>query len=216
MMNPENNEETPLIHNSNIKGIFSLNNDISILDDADTSNNWTHENKLTLANWKNSLSKASFVYQYAKDIKKQKLNKLSLVSLILTVIATAISGGVSLAISSSEQQYKIVALVCSIIVFGINSAASIINSIINKIYRLDTDVEAYTKYIENIDILFAEISSTFNLSPRLREDALIFIPKENKKYDELIRKGPDIDNSLYLEAIKKYDKFIKIQQLNII
>ena len=200
-----------------VRGIFSLNSthDLEPVSDNNNNNNnnnhnnWTEENKNTLHNWQTSLSKASFIYQYAKDVKKQKLTRLSLASFILTALATVISGIVSLAITSDTQPYKTIALAFSVVVFCINSSATILNGVISKIYKLDTDVEAYTKYIENIDELYADLSAASDLSIQLRENALTFINREGKKYHDLTRKGPDVPTALYIEADKKYDEFLK-------
>lgn len=208
------NDQTTLSRMSKaVRGIFTLNNsnqNININSEQSTNNNWTKEMNDTVMVWKSSLSNTSFIYQYAKDVKKKKLTTFSLVSFILTMIATVISGGTSLAISSDSQPYKTIALVFSILVFCINSSASILNGIITKIYKLDIDVESYTKYIENIDELYATISVIHDMPTNLREDAISFIQRESKKYNDLMRKGPDIDNSLYLEANKKYQEFLKI------
>ena len=212
------NQDTTLTKMSKaVRGIFTLNNinhnnhnNNSIQQDLQIHNNWTNEMANTVNSWKSSLSNLSFIYQYAKDSKKKNLTSLSLASFILTMLATIISGITSLALSTDNQPYKTIALTLSIIVFCINSSASILNGIITKIYKLDTDIDNYTKYIENIDELYANLCTISDLPTNLREDAISFIQRESKKYNDLIRKGPDIDNSLYLEANKKYDAFIKI------
>ncbi|MCJ7636345.1 MAG: hypothetical protein MUO21_02540, partial [Nitrososphaeraceae archaeon] len=109
-----------------------------------------------------------------------------------------------------------IALVFSVLVFFINSSATIINGIVSKIYKLDVDVENYTKYIENIDELYSDLSKTSDLSPKLREDAVSFIQRESKKYHTLTRRGPEIDNSLYLEACRKYDDFLREYRDNLV
>lgn len=214
------NEDTTLSRMSKaVRGIFTLNsvNSTNLINSTnsvnqvtqDIHNNWTNEMNSTLESWKLSLSHASFIYQYVKEIKKKKLTKLSLISFVLTVIAATISGATSLAISSDTQPYKTIALILSVITFCITSASTIINGIITKIYKLDTDVEQYTKYIENIDELYSVLTTMSEIPTKLREDAIIFIQRESKRYNELIRKGPDIDNKLYLEADKKYNDFLK-------
>jgi hypothetical protein len=188
------------------RGIFALHSANESQSES-VENNWTKDNKDTLTNWANSLSQASFVYQYAKDKKKNKLTKISLGSFIITGIATLFAGVSSLALTSEDDPYPTIALAFSVTVFCLNSSATVINGIITKIYKLDHTVESYTKYIERIDILYAKLSIQNDLSPDLRKEANQYILKQSNKYSELIQKCPDIEPKLYEEASKEYQKF---------
>lgn len=203
----QNNKFSKMTDSEAVRGIFSLNHSESSHQD-NNDNHWTKENQDTLTNWINSLSQASFIYQYAKEKEKKKLTNFSLVSFLLTGTGALLAGISSIALSSDEEPYKTIALAFSITVFCLNSGSTVINGIINKIYKLDNTVESYTKYIERIDILYAKLSEQNNISPSLRKDGNAFILKQSEKYTELIQKCPDVEPKLYEEAYKNYQEFL--------
>lgn len=204
---PEMKGEFSKMTNSKaVRGIFSLNSNVSN-NFQDTSNNWTFDNKTTLSNWIIELSKASFIYQYVKEIKKAKVNRLSAVAFILTVAAGLASGLASILLPINGDLFKTLALAFSIAALVTNAGSAILSGIISKIYKLDDLVDEYTKYIERIDNLYADFEAVNNKAPFLREDATTFINRESIRYTVLTQKAPSVDEALYLEVLDKFQQF---------
>ncbi|QKF94290.1 hypothetical protein QKU48_gp0832 [Fadolivirus algeromassiliense] len=179
----------------------------------DTSNNWTDTNANTLRNWKQSLSKASFIYQYVLESAKNKLNKILLIALILSTLSSVISGISSLALTVDSPNYKLAALIINISLFVISVLITFLNGAV-KIYKWDEIVASYTAYIEKMDQLYSVIASELVLPPSLRDNALEFIKNQSEIYLNLIRQSPDIDSSLYRYANKEYVKFLQDDSIN--
>lgn len=184
------------------------NGNITAISTQGTENNWTDANTSTLRNWKQSLAKASFMYQYVLEGAKNKLNNILLIALILSTASSVISGISSLALTVDNPSYKLAALIINIIVFIISVLITFLNGAI-KIYKWDEIVTNYTAYIEKMDQLYSIIAHELVLPSALRDNAVDFIKTQGEIYLNLIRQSPDIDSSLYREANKEYIKFLQ-------
>ena len=193
-------------------------------------NNWSPANVNVLRNWKTSLAKASFIYQYNVEITRTRLNRILIIALIVSTISTIISGisTIALTVNSSIQTisgnstitltvenptYKLVALIINAIVFFLSAVVTILNGII-KIYKLDETVAIITPYIERIDQIYSKIANELVLPDALREDAIIFIKRESDNYLKLIQQSPDIDKSIEQQAIVRYNDYLKDTGMN--
>jgi len=193
-------------------------------------NNWSPANVNVLRNWKTSLAKASFIYQYNVEITRTRLNRILIIALIISTISTIISGisTIALTVNSSIQTisgnstitltvenptYKLVALIINAIVFFLSAVVTILNGII-KIYKLDETVAIITPYIERIDQIYSKIANELVLPDALREDAIIFIKRESDNYLKLIQQSPDIDKSIEQLAIVRYNDYLKDTGMN--
>lgn len=203
--NLEANEFSKMTNSRAVKGIFALNHAVYISED--TSNNWTKDNKVTLSSWITTLAQASFIYQYVKEIQKAKVTKFSTIAFILTILAGAASGLSTLVTSLNLGPVQTLTIGFSVFAVLATSGSAALTGIINKVYKIDETIEAYTKYIEQIDTLYADLEAEYSRSPPLREDATIFINREIKRYTILIGKGPQMDESIYIQALDKYEEF---------
>ena len=187
-------------------------------------NNWSPANTDVLRTWKISLAKTSFIYQYVLDSTKNKLDKLLIFALILSVISTIFSGisTISLTVntkitiitnnsttemSMNNQSYKTLALVINIILFVFTALISLSNGII-KIYKYDETVAQISSYIERLDQIYSVIANELILPDILREDAVTFIKRENDNYLKLLQQSPNIDKTMEHNAILKYNVYL--------
>lgn len=224
--------------------------DIFIPDDIDEDhlkhkqyiNNWSSGNTDALRNWKISLSKAAFTYQYFLETTRIKLNRMLILALIISTISTIISGISTIALTvdsettiisgnstsfggstslrgstntttTENSTYKTTALIINAIIFFLSAVITVLNGII-KIYRLDEIISTVTSYIEKIDQIYSKIASELILPEALREDAITFIKRESDNYLKLIQQSPNIDKSIERNAIHQYNKYLEDTGMN--
>lgn len=213
--NGMNGKKSKSIDPDKIIQIDTTENTTEITDNQvlNITNNWSESNATTLRNWKQSLSKASFIYQYVLEGSKTTLNRVMMTALLLSTISTVISGISTMALTVDKPTYKLIALIINIVLFVISALLSFLNGAV-KIYKWDEIVASYTSYIEKMDQIYSVIASQLVLPPNLREDALTFIKNQSETYLNLIRQSPDIDSSLYRTANKAYAKFLQDDGVN--
>lgn len=188
-------------------------------------NNWSPANVDVLRNWKLSLAKASFIYQYFLETTRTRLNRILVIALIISTISTIISGISTIALTvnsattivssnltttttTENPTYKLVALIINAIVFFLSAVMTLLTGII-KIYKLDETVALITPYIARIDQIYSKIANELVLPDSSREDAITFIKRESDNYLNLIQQSPDIDKSIESQALLKYNDYLK-------
>lgn len=176
-------------------------------------NGWTDENKNTLRTWKNSLSKASFIYQYTLDYKKTIFTRLLIAILFIATITTVISSVSTILMTVDREGYKIAALVINIIIAILGGIAAILAGII-KIFKLDEIITNITIYISKLDRIYSIVANHLVLPDNLKDSASTFIKTVSKEYLELIQNSPDIENNLETEAIQKHNEFMQNKDNN--
>jgi hypothetical protein len=198
------------------------NNDISRLNGNYVSltklqgtypNNWSPTNVETLRNWKISLSKAAYIYQHVLDLAKHRLNRILVISAIISFIATIISGVATTILTVDNPNYKMVALIINGLIFILETLVTLL-TFVTRIYKFDETVSQTASYITKIDEINSKISNELILPDLLREDAVTFIKRENEKFLKLIQESPDIEKAQELAAIKEYNEFIEDNALN--
>jgi hypothetical protein len=148
------------------------------------------------------------------EFTKTKLNRILMASLIFSTISSVISGVSTAVLTVDNPSYKTAGLVINGVIFCLSCVLTLLTGII-KIYKLDEHTTSYSTYIERIDQLYSKISSELVLPASLREDAAVFIKRENDNYLALIMQNPEIDASLYSEGIKKYTEFLSDNNTNL-
>ena len=176
-------------------------------------NGWTDENKNTLRTWKNSLSKASFIYQYTLDYKKLWFTRILIAILIITTITTVISSVSTILMTVDRQGYQIAALAINITIAILGGISAILAGII-KIFKLDEVITNITIYISKLDRIYSIVANHLVLPDNLKDSASTFIKSISKEYLELIQNSPDIENNLEAEAIQKHNEFMQNKDNN--
>ena len=203
----------PVIVNSNVALPPDVAIDIDLGVNGQVSNNWTEPNKKTLRDWKASLAKATFIYQYILEGAKKKLNRILVIVMLIGGLSTILSGVSAMVLLNDTPEYKRAALVVSAITFVLGVLITMLTSAI-KIYKIDDTVSSSSTYIEKIDQIQSEISNTLVLPDALKEDAIDFITRENKDYLNLIKQSPDIDLSTEQEALLQYNQYLQAEGLS--
>ena len=204
-----NNKSNNKSRESNDEIIVKKDNNIKI------SNGWTSQNTQTLRAWKTSLAKASFIYEYVLEEDRNRLNKILILSLIISTLSTVISGisTIALTVGDDKPEYKTTALVINSILILLGALTTALTGTI-KIYKLDDIVASISSYIVKIDQIYSEVANQLVLPDALREDAITFIKKESENYLNLIKQSPNIESSKEHEAVKKYNEFLEDEGLN--
>ena len=188
------------------------NQDNSIFEDnkniVNVINNWTPENIQLLMNWKITLSRLGFICQKTMEIYKLLLDWALIISLILSSIATILAGISSMALTVDNSTYSLIGFILNLIIFVISTLVSFLNAII-KLFNLNDKISFYASFILKVDQLYTIIACQLMLPSQEREDASIFIKRENKTLSDLIGQGPEINSFLYNNALKKYKKFLE-------
>ena len=175
--------------------------------------NWTTDNTTTVRNWKLSLTKASFVYQYVLDHTQTKMNRALVIIMILGAISTALNSVTTTLLTTNSTVHQYLSLAMSATVLIITTIITILSSLI-KIYKWDTISADYSSFVNNMDQIYSLIAAELLLSPDLRGDAITFIQNTNDKVIALMQKSPNVDLRDYKNALLDYDKFIKGENVN--
>ena len=181
--------------------------------DTQIFNHWTDLNTNTIKTWKDMVARMLFVYHFIMDMYQRKLNRILVASLILSSIATVLSAVSTLSLTTNEAIYLYIALAINICVTILSAWITILGGVI-KIYKLDEIVSSYVSYINKLDIFYLSVSQQLLLPPSLREDAILFIQRENNTYNEIIKQSPSIDMSEQINALKEYQKYLNDKTLH--
>lgn len=190
-------------------------------------NNWNDVNDKVLRNWKTSLSESIYIYQYVLDNIQWKLNFILLVIKIFAVIC-GILAAILVALTGKDingnvnnDTVVILSFTSSLIITIIfNGIIAFLNGLVVilayaiVIYKMDTNIAAYSAYINNMDQVYSTIASQLLLPYSLRTDAITFITNMDKTFTDLIAKNPNIDLSDQEKAMKDYKRFIDGKIIN--
>jgi len=206
------------------------NNVVNTGDQKQVVNNWSQANTNVLRNWKLSLAKSSYVYQYVLETTRIRWDRLLVLILLASTLSTVISGistisltvnsetttiigNQTLTTNSESPTYRLVSLIINSIVLFLSAVITIAGGII-KIYKLDETVSTISAYIVKLDQFYAMVANQLILPDTLREDAVTFIKRENSNYLQLTQQGPDIDKYIEKTALLKYDDYLKDSSIN--
>ncbi len=170
-------------------------------------NNWTSQNIKTIMIWKKNLLKSIVIYNFALEKYKKRLNWILIVAMILGYITTLLSATIFI-LSIISVNYIWIILGFSITSLGMNITITILN-IILKNTEWTKMVTRYASYINRLDSCYATIANLLILPEKMREDAIVFIRKQNKEYLKTTRTVPDLLPSDYATGLAKYRKFIE-------
>lgn len=198
-----NNQDNGDNHNN--KPSFSM----VVVDGKYIYNNWTDQNKETIKSWKESVSKASFIYEVVLEKYKKRVDYVLIAALLFNTVATLLTA-VSTAILATNANLIWVG-------FGFNVAILLLQAIVTlfngalKVRGWSDIVTTLSTFIEKIDNFYGTISNELLLPDQLKSDAIEFITKESKNYLNITQQSPNIYPSDYRMANKKYKKFLETE-----
>lgn len=176
-------------------------------------NDWSKENYMTIRNWKETLVKNSFIYQHLIDKYKSRLNRILILALILSTIATLLASVSTTIQGFGNKKGEVAVFFIGIFTIIINGIITISNGYI-KIYKFDDILTSYTAYIEKVDNLCYLIIDQLGQPVHLRVNATVFISKHSKAYLNIMQNTPAISTDDLNEATSQYDKYLSNRTLN--
>ena len=193
-------------------GIVDNDNNVEEGIDSETGtkiyNGWSKKNVTTIRNWKASISKATYIYEYVSEKYKSRVNTILIVALILSTTSSVVSAVSSALLAMNDTTYIWAAFGLNIALFVFSAIVTILNGTI-KITQWDVLVNTLTKFVEKLDTFYAIISGILVLPPNIRGNAVDFIKKENTSYLNIMMQSPDIKPSDFKEASVEYYKFMQ-------
>ncbi len=174
-------------------------------------NNWTPKNTDTVRNWKNTISKFGFIYDYVRDKYKKLLDDVLLAALIINTISMTISAiSTSLLAIGSYQWVSFSLNVCMLMLTG---GCTVLTGAV-KIFKWDEIVANISAYIEKLDGFYAITASELLIPDKLREDAVNFIKKNDDTFMSLMKATPNLDSGDSKKAAVAYKQFVDDETKN--
>jgi len=169
-------------------------------------NNWSDQNTKTVEYWKSIAEEYMFTHSILLEKYQTKMDKALILALIIGSLST-IAAAISSAILAISSNLIWVAFGFNIALFVMNMAVTVINGVV-KIYRWDIIVSSISAFIEKVNSFYATITSQLLLPEKLRPDAVDFIQNTNKIYTDITNHTPEVSQSAYDSANKKYKKYL--------
>jgi hypothetical protein len=191
--------------------------ELEALEEGEYYNHWNPNNTNTLKNWKRTIARSSYIYEYNLEVYKTRVERIFIVVLLFSTISTVI-GAVSAALLAVDtgidnQNLTYATLAITVITTVISGIITFLTGII-KIKKWDELITAISKYIVELDNFYAVISSMLMLPDRLREDAVMFIKENAKEFSNLMKTSPDLSPSNVSKGRKSYEKFLEDKAKN--
>jgi len=181
-------------------------------EDSD-DNGWTEPNVEILRNWRNNLSKTSFIYQHVLHKYQLRLNRLLVVSLLLSTMSALLASISTLSLTRNEELYRFLSLAMSGTIFILAAITTIINGMI-KIYKFEDIITSFSAFVDKIDNMCSTISAQLILPNKMKEQSLVFIKSCNESYSQIIKSAPMVDQNDFEVAKSSYEKFRKNEAIN--
>jgi len=164
-------------------------------------NGWDKQTERQLSEWTETLSKASFLYQYLLDKSFKISTRLSIISIFSSSLLSIFSG-IKLWVGDDPRFNSIgdmIMLVSNLIIAAITTAS--------KRYLDDKRTEKIRNYMEQLDRFIAIIYSQKGILPKYRIPADDFFRANSETYTKLMN-GPSTSLSEYQHATAKYNRFM--------
>jgi hypothetical protein len=177
------------------------------MEDEKIHNNWTEQNIITVRTWKQHLLKSIVIYNYTLEKYKKRLNIVMILAMTFGYINTLLTAIISV-LSIISQDYLWIIFGFSVASLVINAFITILN-IILKNTEWSKMVTKYSAYLDKLDTCYVTIANLLILPKKMRQDAHIFIKRQNKEYLRITKSVPNVFGSDYATANEKYRKFIE-------
>ena len=165
-------------------------------------NDWTKSNLDTVRKWQKDIEKSSFIYGELLDKAETNVERVLVVSLLLSTTITLIST-LSVTLGLLEHPW---------VVFAFNIYAAVAGAVIMlgtgflKIKGWDHTVKHLTKFVEKLDSNWFVFETELSIPPDQRQNAKDFIKRADGLYMYLMQQCPPISGVNYTEANQKYQK----------
>jgi hypothetical protein len=172
-------------------------------DNLDNTNGWTEKNINTVRNWKASIFKTIYTYEYIVEKYTAKIQKFMTLLLICTTLSTIISAVSSALLGTDNKSYLYAILGLNMALFIFNAISTVLNGCI-KINGWSELIKPLPKFIEKLDSYYAIISGELVLPIHIRNNGTDFIKKHYTEYLNIMTHTPDISPSEKKEVSQKY------------
>jgi hypothetical protein len=167
--------------------------------------NWDQSNTMTLNEWITECNKQQFIYEDVIEKILKKSNLIKIFILILCAIQSLISV-CNLGIGDTQNVYlswgiKIVLSITSTLTYTLTQYMTL--------EKYDDNIKSYTSYIENLNNLLSDLTTTSDIKPELRPDGDKFIIDRKDIYMNIYRKCPYIGQTEWKDAIDEYNDYLK-------
>lgn len=167
--------------------------------------NWDQGNITTLNEWIVECNKQQFIYEDALEKILKKSNKIKIFMLILCAIQSLLSVS-NLGIGDTQNVYLVWGFK---IVLTITSTLTYMCTQYTTLEKYDETIKSYTSYIDNLNSLLSDLTTTSDIKPELRPDGDKFIIEHKAAYTNIYRKCPHIDQTQWKDAIDEYNEYIR-------
>jgi hypothetical protein len=167
--------------------------------------NWDQANITTLNNWIIECNKQQFIYEDALETILLKSKYIKIFMLILCTIQSAISIS-NLGIDDNQDIYLVWTFK---IILIITSALTYILTQVMALEKYDDNIKSYTSYIESLNILLSDLTTTSDIKFELRPDGDKFILDYKDIFTNIYRKSPYIGQTEWKAAINEYSSYLK-------
>jgi hypothetical protein len=167
--------------------------------------NWDQSNTATLNEWIMECNKQQFIYEDVIEKILKKSNLVKIFILILCAIQSLISV-CNLGIGDTQNVYLSWGIK---IVLSITSTLTYMLTQYMTLKKYDDNIKSYTSYIENLNNLLSDLTTTSDIKPELRPDGDKFIIDRKDVYMNIYRKCPYIGQTEWKDAIDEYNEYLK-------
>lgn len=173
-----------------------------------TDNGWNNDTVNTFRSWKQSLAKASFIYQHILEKYTKKLNLFLILSLILSATATIIAGISTTTLTVDSDKYKYISLALNISLLVIGVLNTIFSGLI-KILKLTDQTTLMSSYVDKLDAFYFIVSTQLSLPVVNRKNGSEFLTDHTEKYIALLNESPQVLHSDYSIACDMYVTYLQ-------
>jgi hypothetical protein len=178
---------------------------IELNEDENIYNNWTTSNREVIKKWMEGLTNSSFVYQILLDKYQKNMNRILVISLILTSILNVISS-LSSAFAALDNSYKWTIFSLNIITFIISAILTFLTGAMN-IYKWDEKTSTLTQFIQKVKNFNSTLKNINILPDKIKPDAVEFISKNDEIFENIIQQSPNINHNDFIMAKTILEKY---------
>ena len=163
-------------------------------------NGWTVENEQTLKSWLHHTDLACFVYNDTAEWYEKLMTVITVVTILLSGVITAISV-VAITLGSVSMVWV---FVLNGIIAVASGAITIGNGLVKMLFMAYSQRQ-YVQYVGRLQSFWMQVNSELHLSASERFDADDYIRRMNGQYEILMQLGPAISKKTCDTAIEKYN-----------
>lgn len=167
-------------------------------------NDWSMDAFNTVSNWRDDISKSSFIYSQLLDKKEFYLQLILVLTLILSTFMTILAG-ISVALGSLSINVQWVLFTFNIIILVSSGTVTALNGIV-KIFSLDDQIKSLTKIVEKLDNQWFVFETELSIPPEQRQNAKDFIKRSDGDYMHLMQNCPHVSINDYVKSNKTYQE----------